>query len=555
MKYTARSGQRVRAARGPVTVNNKFDGVCHGIVAHGGQRRIAQERATGTTRNRRRQFADRLGRGALFLASAIYCGAAVAAEIFSRAWVIDAGQGLAPLLGPWASQEVFLGVRWAAILVSAIVLAAVLVAHGAVWWAIQRKIRGDQAKAAGASSQARVRFHWLGHALRAATAPLVLLIWVAGVYAAITIVVRDFAYQDAAQTVLSALDLAASAGLLAGSFWLVHRVTRVLEQRLDTITWSTEGSWDRVLFSLAAKTVRLTLPLVVLILGIPLIPVSPEMQQLAANGVSLLVVGAVALVVFQLVQAAEELVLARYRADPAGRFQARRIRTQVTVLRKIVVVIIGVVTLASMLMVFESVRQFGTSILASAGIAGIIIGFAAQRSIGTLLAGFQIAFTRPIRIDDVVVVENEWGRIEDITLTFVIVCIWDQRRLILPITYFMERPFQNWTSTSSDILGTVFLHVDYTMPIQALREELDRILDKSQYWDGKRKSILVTDAKEHTLEVRAMASAADGDQAWFLRCEIREKLVEFVRKNYPESLPRVRAELGGPAAAEPAGSR
>jgi len=194
-------------------------------------------------------------------------------------------------------------------------------------------------------------------------------------------------------------------------------------------------------------------------------------------------------------------------------------------------------------MVFESVRQFGTSILASAGVVGIVIGLAAQRSIATLLAGFQVALTRPIRIDDLVEVEKEWGWIEDITLTFAIIRIWDRRRLIVPINYFMERPFHNWTSTSSDILSTVFLHVDYSMPIEPLREELDRILKESSLWNGDLRSILVTDAKEHTLEVRAMATAADGDKSWFLRCEMREKLVEFIQKNYPECLPRVRAEL------------
>jgi small-conductance mechanosensitive channel len=199
--------------------------------------------------------------------------------------------------------------------------------------------------------------------------------------------------------------------------------------------------------------------------------------------------------------------------------------------------------MASMLMVFDSVRQFGTSILASAGIAGIIIGFAAQRSIATLLAGFQIAFTQPIRLDDVVIVENEWGRIEDITLTYVTVRIWDMRRLIVPITYFIEQPFQNWTRTSSELLGSVFLYVDYTMPLQPLREELDRILETSQHWDRKVKVLQVTDAKEHTLELRALASAADASTAWNLRCEVREKLIAFVQQRYPEHLPRMRAEL------------
>ena len=228
---------------------------------------------------------------------------------------------------------------------------------------------------------------------------------------------------------------------------------------------------------------------------------------------------------------------------------ARAIHTQVVVLRKVAVTTIGVFTAASMLMVFESVRQFGASILASAGIAGIIVGLAAQRSIATLLAGFQIAVTQPIRVDDVVIVENEWGRIEDITLTYVVVRVWDLRRLVLPITYFIERPFQNWTRSSADILGTVFLHVDYDVPLDALRGELTRILSESPYWDRKVNVLQVTDARERTLEIRALMSAADASLAWDLRCEVREKLVQFLQQHYPGSLPKVRASLT-PAAVE-----
>ena len=213
------------------------------------------------------------------------------------------------------------------------------------------------------------------------------------------------------------------------------------------------------------------------------------------------------------------------------------------VLKKAAVAIIGIFTLASMLMVFDSVRQFGASILASAGIAGIVVGFAAQRSIATLLAGFQIALTQPIRLDDVVIVENEWGRIEDITLTYVVVRVWDLRRLVVPITYFIEQPFQNWTRSSADILGTVFLYVDYNVPLDALRAELTRILEASRYWDGKVNVLQVTDAKEHPLEIRALASAADASAAWDLRCEIREKLIGFVQQKFPESLPRFRASF------------
>jgi small-conductance mechanosensitive channel len=208
-----------------------------------------------------------------------------------------------------------------------------------------------------------------------------------------------------------------------------------------------------------------------------------------------------------------------------------------------VIVVVGLLTLAAILMTFEKVRYLGTSILASAGIAGLIVGFAAQRSIATLLAGIQIAITQPIRIDDVVIVENEWGRIEEITLTYVVVRIWDLRRLILPITYFLEKPFQNWTRVSADILGTIFLYVDYTVPVEAVRAEFRRILEKSGKWDGRVSVLQVTNTTERTVELRALVSATDSSSAWELRCHVREKLIEFLQKNYPHALPRLRAEI------------
>lgn len=480
--------------------------------------------------------------GALVFVMA-YAPSALAGEMVTPEWVNNLGQELANVVGSWIAQEIVLGVRGMTLVAAAGVLLVVGIAHAILHWIIRRKITRDEARAKKMSADQREEYRWLDRGLQAAIPPLAVLLWIYGVFAALSLILLDFQSRDAAEAALRVLRVGKALGMLVALFWLLYRVGGILERRLSTLSIGTGSGWDRILFPLAGKTVRLTLPLVVLILGVPMLPVSPEVRLLFQNGISLLLIGAVALILFQIVQAAEDFILARYGVERADRFQARRIRTQVTVLKKIVVVIIGIFTLASMLMVFESVRQFGTSILASAGIAGIIIGLAAQRSIATLLAGIQLAFTRPIRIDDVVVVENEWGRVEDITLTFVIVCIWDKRRLILPITYFMEHPFQNWTSTSSDVLGTVFLHVDYTMPIQALREELDRIVEKSQYWDGRERSLLVTNSKEHTLEVRAMASAADGDQAWFLRCEIREKLVEFIQKNHPECLPRLRAEL------------
>jgi small-conductance mechanosensitive channel len=179
-------------------------------------------------------------------------------------------------------------------------------------------------------------------------------------------------------------------------------------------------------------------------------------------------------------------------------------------------------------------------LLASAGIAGIIIGFAAQQSLSMFLAGIQIAFTQPIRIDDVVIVENEWGRIEEITLTYVVIRIWDQRRLIVPINYFINKPFQNWSRTTTEIMGTVFIYVDYGFPVDAMREELTRILKELNEWDGKVNVLQVTDAREHTLELRALVSSSNSSLSWDLRVEVREKLIAFVQQKYPQYLPNTR---------------
>jgi small-conductance mechanosensitive channel len=198
-----------------------------------------------------------------------------------------------------------------------------------------------------------------------------------------------------------------------------------------------------------------------------------------------------------------------------------------------------------LLLNFESVRKYGATLLTSAGVAGIIIGFAAQKTIANLLAGFQIAFTQPIKIDDAVIVEGEWGWIEEINLTYVVVKIWDLRRLILPITYFTEKSFQNWTRTSAQILGSVFLYTDYALPVDALRKKFDRVLENSDLWDGEAKSVQVTESSEHTMTIRLLMTAKNSPTAWDLRCLVREELISFIQQEYPDCLPRTRAELVG----------
>jgi small-conductance mechanosensitive channel len=240
---------------------------------------------------------------------------------------------------------------------------------------------------------------------------------------------------------------------------------------------------------------------------------------------------------------AREVILRRYDISEKDNLKARKVFTQFRILERIIIFVVILIAVAIALMTFENIRRIGVSLFASAGIAGIIIGFAAQRVIASVLAGFQIALTQPIRIEDVVIVENEWGWIEEITLTYVVVRIWDKRRLIVPSTYFIEKPFQNWTRVSADILGTVFIYTDYQVPLEQLRNELTKILEESGRWDGKVNVMQVTNATDRTMEIRALMSAADSPTAWDLRVLVREKLIHFLQQNFPESLPRTRIEI------------
>ena len=240
------------------------------------------------------------------------------------------------------------------------------------------------------------------------------------------------------------------------------------------------------------------------------------------------------------INAMQTALLSRQRLDLPDNLSARRIYTQVSVIRKIIITAVVIIATGSVLMLFDPVRQFGTSILASAGIAGIVIGFAAQRTLGNVLAGIQIALTQPLLLDDIVVVEGEFGQIEEITLTYVTVRTWDLRRMILPITYFVEKPFQNWSRVSTDLLGAVVLYLDYQAPIGELRKELKRLVENNPKWDRKVCGLQVTDTKQTTIEVRALVSASNPGRVFDLRCEVREGLIEFLCHNHPESLPRQR---------------
>ena len=271
----------------------------------------------------------------------------------------------------------------------------------------------------------------------------------------------------------------------------------------------------------------------------------PLISALAKTG-EVMTVLSIAWTIAVVIRIGKNQLLKRYDIDRSDNLKDRKVHTQYNILEKILVFIIIVIAAAVALMLFDGVRNIGISLFASAGVAGLIIGLSAQKVLGSILAGLQIAITQPIRFDDVVIVENEWGWIEEINLTYVVVRIWDKRRLIVPSVYFLDRPFQNWTRTSADILGTVFIYTDYNVPFEALRKELTRLLEASPHWDKKVNVLQVTDARENTLEIRALMSAATSPAAWDLRVYVREKLVEFIQREYPESLPRTRIAIQNP---------
>ncbi len=240
-----------------------------------------------------------------------------------------------------------------------------------------------------------------------------------------------------------------------------------------------------------------------------------------------------------------EFYLRRYSIDVADNLLARKHVTQMRILQRVAKTLLVILTAAVALMSFDSVRQYGVSLFASAGAAGLILGLAARPVLSNLLAGIQIAMTQPIRVQDQVIVEGEWGTIETITSTYVVVRIWDLRRMIVPLTYFIEKPFQNWTYESTDLLGSVILHVDYTVPVERMRKKLEQIANESKLWDGKVAVLQVTDTPGSMVELRALVSARNASQTWDLRCEAREKLIAFLQAEYPHALPRHRAEVAG----------
>ncbi len=316
---------------------------------------------------------------------------------------------------------------------------------------------------------------------------------------------------------------------------------------INIVLWQLRHLFRRLDWSGYESFIRLRRPLVLIavLIGIS-ISTSLKVEELPliwSQIFRILYVISFAWLMIRSTAAVRHLIAGQYDLNTADNLRARKVITQLRVFERILNVVIIIVAVSLILMTFDSIRNLGTSLLASAGVAGLIVGLAAQRVIGNLLAGLQIAITQPIRLDDAVVIDNEWGWIEEITLTYVVVRIWDRRRLIVPSSSIIEKTFQNWTRTNSDILGTVFIYADYKLPVQPLREALTEILNGTDLWNGQVNVLQVTNLTEKSMELRALMSAKNSPTAWDLRVYVREKIIEFLQKEYPDCLPKSRIEL------------
>ncbi len=262
-------------------------------------------------------------------------------------------------------------------------------------------------------------------------------------------------------------------------------------------------------------------------------------EEAVGQVLTLVLIGACAWLVVRVAVAIVEAAYARYAARAADAARVRRVRTQVTLIRRIVTALVCVVAVAAMLLTFPAMRAAGVSVLASAGLIGIVAGVAAQSTLSNLFAGLQIAFGDVVRIGDTVVVDGEWGRVEEITLTYLVVTTWDERRITMPVSYFTSRPFENWSRSNPRMTGTVFFHLDHSTPIDLMRERLHEILKGLPEWDGRSWSLVLTDTTPSTIQVRALVTAKDADDIWTLRCVVREQLIEWLRREHPYALPRI----------------
>jgi len=439
---------------------------------------------------------------------------------------------LSQMLGPWSQTDLFLQVTPAKLILgflSALIILVLLRIARRILKGIHRRPKTDESQR-----------YWIDGLLHAFRKGLGLFAWITALFLFVSPLLPHVAIALNSQAPFEIASRLAEIGYFLSLVIFCYYTVRLAGGWLNRLAQRQPRRWYDPTFPLLGQLIYYNFLLISFQYFIELLRLPGS-----AAAVSSKIVGIVSIVVnimmlIQMVRALEDIAMVRTEHRGYDTYRYRGLQTRFRVLKQLIIFVLVIVAAAAVLMNFDPVRQIGAGLLASAGVAGVIVGLAAQKSLSTIIAGLQIALTSPMKIGDVVVVDGEYGEIEEISLTYVVVKAWDQRRLVLPITYFIDKSFQNWTRSSSELLGTVFLYVDYMVPIDELRAEAKRLVEESSLWDKRAFGVQVTDWKTDSVEIRILVSAAAAGKLFDLRCEVREKLLAYLQQREPGAFPKVR---------------
>jgi small-conductance mechanosensitive channel len=448
------------------------------------------------------------------------------------AFIYDLSQQLANILGPWSRTELFLHITVAKVILG---LLAALVVLG-----IRMIARHFLRQQTGQQKPDNSQRYWMGGIRFALKKGVSIFCFVTAALLFISPFLPHIVFATNSESPFQVISKLAELGYLAAVLVFCFHIVRLIVNWLDALALRKPRRWFYPAFPLFGRLLYYNLIIASFQSAISLLNLADPGQVIASKAASIATALINSILVIQMIQAVEDMAVVGTESRIVDTYKMRGLQTRLRVLRQLLIFIVAMVCLGVILMNIDAVRQVGSGLLASAGLAGVIVGLAAQKSLTTIIAGLQIALTNPMKIGDVVIVESDYGTIEEITLTYVVVKIWDLRRLILPITYFLEKPFENWTRKTSELLGTVFLYVDYFTSIDAIRAKGQEIVDASPLWDKRAYAVQVTDWKSHTVEVRILVSSKSAPELFDLRCLVREKILGFMQEQDPERFPLIR---------------
>jgi small-conductance mechanosensitive channel len=464
-------------------------------------------------------------------------------EYFSRSFAFSIDRlsvQLSEALGPWSRQNLFLEITSAKIILgilSALVALVILQIVRFLLAAVHRR------------KEPSARF-WIGGILRAVRKGIGIFFWVTAIFLFVSPLLPHIALGLHNEGIFSLVSKLTELGYFAALIVFCYFMIQLINSWLTTRAEREPRQWYYPAFPFLGKLLFYNFILIALQLFLNLLQLPGLDQPLSSKFVSIASAVVNCITFIQMIKAVEDMLIGRSSLRDYDVYKFRGFQTRLRVLRQLLVFLVTIISIGVILMNIDAVRQVGTGLLASAGVAGVIIGFAAQKSLSTIIAGLQIALTSPMKIEDVVIVEGEYGTIEEITLTYVVVKLWDLRRMILPVTYFLDKPFQNWTRTSSELIGTVFLYTDFMIPTEEIRHAGEQIVAASPLWDKRMYAAQVTDWKNETVEIRILVSSDTAGHLFDLRCEVREKLLAYLQQRNPQAFPRVRTTFsaadGGP---------